>query len=697
MKTISLKWRTVLSVVCALSLLAMTPAPSWADGGVVFTDIASDPATGINYSRIPSTRDARRAFFLGALLPASNSFFFNALRPNSPQKSKGAPGIAVFDYDNDGDQDIFVTNGENAPHSLFSNQLVETGSLTFVNVAAMAGVEAVTQDGNGTCYADIDNDGDQDLYVLGAMSLTSSGDNILFENLGDGTFVDITATAGVAGDGRNSSGCSFGDVNNDGLIDLVVGNTYDNWAHRFPVFFAGPSYPRIDHNDLFINQGGNVFNDESTARGIENVSNMSGPGLRGGAVTWAIALVDYDQDGDLDMINADAQGGAKTQPSEERGWIRVFNNDGTGHFTDVTTSVGTNHEGGWMGLAFADANCDGHLDMFVTNLGDYLVPGARSSVYLGDANGNFSFGGPNEANGFGWGTVAFDYDNDADSDFAYFGGVDLFQFIVSDHFGTYVQNTGTCSGTYAYDLNGPAIDHRLRVDEGVATADLNDDGFFDVLTVSGLNYFPDNRFLSALGGNPPTGSIWDNFAANQFITSSTISPGNQVWANPGLQISQGTLSIEINSADNGNNWIKVQTRGSVDTLDDGSVNRNGIGALVSFTPDGGPTSILPILGGASYASQNSLEVGFGLGAGTQGTLEVLWPGGVRNRLYDVQAGETVQLPEIPCSFDGNWKNQGQYVKCVVHALNDLRGEGVISQAERDRFFHSAKQAFNDTQ
>ncbi len=133
--------------------------------------------------------------------------------------------------------------------------------------------------------------------------------------------------------------------------------------------------------------------------------------------------------------------------------------------------------------------------------------------------------------------------------------------------------------------------------------------------------------------------------------------------------------------------------GSVALTDGGKTNRDGIGAVVFFTPENGATSIMPIQGGSSFASQHALEVNFGLGAAKQGTVEVLWPGGVRNRLYGVSAGERVVLPEIPCSFHGEWSNQAEYEACVGAALADLASAGIISDSDIERYSSSALQAF----
>lgn len=117
-----------------------------------------------------------------------------------------------------------------------------------------------------------------------------------------------------------------------------------------------------------------------------------------------------------------------------------------------------------------------------------------------------------------------------------------------------------------------------------------------------------------------------------------------------------------------------------------TVNRDGIGANVFFTPEGVKTSIRPIFGGSSYASQDALAANFGLGQAASGDVEVVWPGGVRNKLYGLAHGERITFPELPCSYDGEWANQGQYVKCVSQALNAAAQAGLYDPATKDRFW-----------
>ena len=234
-----------------------------------------------------------------------------------PIKPHGAPGVAIFDHDGDGDLDLYVTNGPGAPNSLFSNQLAETGELAFVDLAVAAGVAATDQDSSGVCYGDVDNDGDPDLYVMGR-----SEPNRLFENLGNGTFADVTALSGTAGGSLSATTCSFGDVNGDGLLDLFVGNSFD-MATSIPIFIE--PFALNERNQLFVNTGGNVFVDDSVGSGIAAAQD----------ITWAVALVDVDQDGDTDAVTANDNAGMPfaRDGGVDRGFIRILKNDGGGNFT----------------------------------------------------------------------------------------------------------------------------------------------------------------------------------------------------------------------------------------------------------------------------------------------------------------------------------------------------------------------------
>ena len=150
MRTLSLlisgSMLNILVISCALA----------AEGGVTFEDIARDPDVGLNYTRQPSPE-------LVAALDAFNARGVITVPEevaDAPNKPEGSPAVAVLDFDRDGDLDIYVTNGPGFANSLFSNQLEESGELTFDDLGAAAGVAATDQDSTGVCYGDIDNDGD---------------------------------------------------------------------------------------------------------------------------------------------------------------------------------------------------------------------------------------------------------------------------------------------------------------------------------------------------------------------------------------------------------------------------------------------------------------------------------------------------------------------------------------------------------
>jgi enediyne biosynthesis protein E4 len=686
-----------------------------ADGGVTFTNIAANGGAGINYQRFPSPDRLLEDNNLkgnGGPIPIPTGqtagAFIMTLQPISPQKPRGTPGIALFDYDNDGDIDIFVTNGPGHPHSLYKNLFSETGQLKFVDVAARAHVQGGGEDGSGVCFGDIDNDGFEDLYV------TNVGrPNILFHNNGDGTFTDITATAGVGAGNFHHSGCAMGDFNGDGFLDILVGNTYDDWSNRQPVFTAA-LYPGLEKKQLFIQDtqrddddhsghrdfgfgnGGHGdngrrihFKDVSATSGIQKIA-----GLPGGSFTWDVAAVDIDGDGITDIMWADTNGPPPADPSQDRGYNRIFKNDGHGHFTDVSYQKTVNHFGSWMGLSFGDYNCDGNLDFFATNLGTFITGGVDDSRwFLGNADGTFSDPGIGALNAvpFGWGTATIDYDNDGDQDIFYYGDDDLVNLIAIDNPGTILQNPG-CTANFTADTHALLTDHRLREVNGVAAGDLNNDGWQDIVTVASFQIVPvPSAFFTFVQLGAVFGSPFDGISAVENFLTSHGHP-TFLQAIP-TSLPNGDLAIEINSGGNGNGGVDVKLLGTASLIDGGRSNRDGIGATLRFTPDGGKTVIEPVAGGASHASQSSRIIGFGLGTAPKGTLDVLWPGGTRNRLYDVRKGERITMPEIPCSITASWRNFGQYNSCVAHAMNDLRRARLITIDQEVRLTLSALRAF----
>jgi enediyne biosynthesis protein E4 len=668
--------------------------------GVTFTDIAEGDQAGISYRRIKSPTSA--LFDAIKLRPV---YAFNDM-VESPFRSRGAPGVAVLDYDGDGDLDILVTNGPGRANSLYQNQLAQGGGLTFVDVAGAAGIATVSMDATGVCYGDIDNDGDDDLLILGRME-----PNKLFINKGDGTFEDFSGPSGLGGGFLGHTSCSMGDIDGDGLLDIIVSNTFD-WSRMDAIFLDLFGFNH--ENQLYLNQGGNVFQDVSESSGLRTLENVP---PKSGTISWGVSMVDYDLDGDVDIMHADDQ--AAMLPSflagYDRGFVQIFNNDGSGQFANVTRSAGAAQPMAWMGLSYGDINCDGNMDFFATNIGAYLIPQQGGSVppniassqwFLGNGAGGFAMAGapPPFGSGlgalvatpFGWGTSMADVDNDGDTDIVFSGGMDQGALIYGDNPGVVLLNDD-CTGSFTWDRDATASSaERTQRSEviGMAVGDLDNDGFVDVVYAAS-QYAPPDRFplvpfFRDYSPAPGWGSPFDAVAMH-VPTFTPLGTLEFEWA--GQEPEDGHLFVLKNSG-NANNWVKAKLTGSVGITTGGRSNRSGIGAVVFFTPDGGKRVMSPVLGGSSHQSQNALEQSFGLGTATSGTLEVLWQGGTKNRLYDVGAGERVRFPEIPCDYTAPI-SKGAYTTCVTVSLTKLVRANVINRVERDRLRASALRAYDE--
>ena len=681
-----------------ISLLLTTQA--FADGGIVYTDVS--PGTVLAaFEKVGSTITAEAAALHQQSLNVPITFDDLAFGPMMP---RGLPGIAILDYDRDGDLDMYVTNGPGAANALFQNQLVQTGTMSFIDVAQTAGLAATDQDSFGTCFGDIDNDGDHDLMVLGRNEA-----NRLYENLGNGTF-QLLNSAGVAGNDLSSTSCSMGDIDNDGLLDIVVANGFDQ-ADSLAIMLI--PYDLNHPNQLLRNNGDKTFTDVSESSGI--LINQGYPANAHG-ITWAVGAVDVDSDGDADIVFTDDQAGipAARYGGEDRAYIHVFINDGTGHFNDSALIQNAYSASEWMGVSFGDLNCDGTVDMFASSFGDYAglalgspyFKGASASrSFLGDGNGSFTdTGAPiadgngglttdNAATAFGWGNAIYDADNDGDNDILYHGGLDAAGLsVIADNPGVLLLNQGDCSGQFIQDQLAIQTDHFTRNVRGVAVGDLDGNGFPDIATAANLTTPPQLPLLplSITYGDPLDDSAF--IVPLMTPVNAPDEPPAFVW--DGFENGPGDFKLELNSG-NDNGHVTIDVQGSIGLLDSGMVNRDGIGALVSFTPHRGKTSLQTIVAGSSHSSNHALRKTFGLGSDHKGTLDILWPGGSKNRLYNVRNHEHIVMPEIPCSYDADWPNQRSYRRCVSNALRGLSRQGVISHAMHARLLTSAMRAYRE--
>ena len=249
-----------------------------------------------------------------------------------------------------------------------------------------------------------------------------------------------------------------------------------------------------------------------------------------------------------------------------------------------------------------------------------------------------------------------------------------------------LQNQG-CSAHFERDADAMTTEHNRRVVEGAAAGDLDGNGFVDVVSVSShdIPKSIEQKHYGLDWGSPfDAGAVYTEYLEP--------APGGN-FIPMGRNFPDGRLVIDLNGGGNGNGSVAVRTLGAVGLVKGARVNRSGIGAVVTFTPQGMAPSTKPIMGGASYASQDALETVFGLGVAGGGTVDVLWPGGVRNRLYDVARGEHVLLPEIPCDFAAGGSGEGEYRGCVRAALDDLVAAKVLRRADTRRYLASALRAY----
>jgi hypothetical protein len=502
-------------------------------------------------------------------------------------------GIAFYDYDNDGWLDIFIVNGwrlegfppGNEPTShLFRNN--RDG--TFTDVTAKAGL-AHSGWGQGVCVGDYDNDGWDDIFV------TYYGKNVLYHNNGDGTFTDVSQKAGVAGKGtRWNTGCAFVDYDRDGRLDLFVANYIDMDLATAPVPESGPCLykgvmvacgpPGLQggKNILYHNNGDGTYSDVSEAAGIFRAKGTYGLG---------VLTADLDNDGWPDIYVANDSTASA-----------LYHNKKNGTFEDIAIEAGCalSPDGkpqAGMGIAAADYDLDGNLDLVKTNFA-----GDTPSLYHNLGGGTFedatfSAGLGAHTQFLGWGCGFFDFDNDGSPDI----------LICNGHVYPEVEQLKTEAGypqrklLYRNLHNGRFADVSMQAGPGIsepvaargcAFGDFDNDGNIDVV-VNTVNDYPQLlRCVSTLG----------------------------------------------------NNWIKIRTIGT-------KSNRSGIGArLICVTHSPGETKphqqIDEVRSGGSYISQNDLRVHFGMGKAEKvDVLEVRWPSGHVDTIKDVKANQLIFVKE----------------------------------------------------
>jgi len=435
--------------------------------------------------------------------------------------------------------------------------------------------------GVGCAAADYDNDGFCDLYI------TNYGPDVLYRNNGDGTFVDVTEKAGV-GCNLWATSCAFFDYDNDGYLDLYVVNYIEfdfetnKWYEiRGARTYASPpdQYPGVlffgEPGVLYRNNGDGTFTDVTKKAGL----GFPMPGL-------AVAVGDYDNDGDMDIYVAN-----------DMSQHYLYNNNGDGTFADVSLLAGVGYDehgvpGSGMGTAFGDYDNNGHLDLIVSNAQN------QPAILFGN-EGNGFFSDVTYASGIGektlsyfkWAVEFIDYDNDGFQDVFIANGhlqdnIQLFYPNVTyEQQNQLFRNEGDGTFTEVTHQSGEGMLKR-KSSRGAAFADYDNDGDIDI-----------------------------------FINNS-----NQ------------TAELLRNDGGDNNHWLIIKTVGT-------RSNRDGIGARIKVV-SGSLSQIKEVKSGSSYLSQSDKRVHFGLGKHSKVDLiQIRWPSGLVERIKNVKVDQILTITE----------------------------------------------------
>ena len=493
-------------------------------------------------------------------------------------------GTALFDYDLDGDLDIFIVNGSRIggyhPGTEPRAELYRNDrTWNFSAVAKAAGVDHAGW-GMGVSAADYNADGYPDLY------LANYGPNSLYHNRGDGTFVDVAGQRGVGFAGWSST-AAFGDYDLDGDLDFYLANyidfdpdfrpsdmSYCTW--RGMEVFYGPRGMPGERDLLYRNDGPGTdwsFSEASDEFGIAEHEYYGFAAMAG----------DWDEDGDLDIYIAN-----DSTPN------LLYRNDG-GSFSDVSLISATAYsedgrEQGGMGLAGGDYDGDGVFDLFVTNFSH-----DNNTLYQNNGRGFFTDTSFNSALGkesityLGWGTGFLDYDNDGDDDLFVANG-HVYPAVDSQDLGTSYAQRNQLFENEDFDTFvevSPSLGLGMEVEKssrGTAFGDLDNDGDLDIVVVN----------------------IDD------------------------------TPTILRNDGGNRKNWLMVR-------LIDGGANKNAIGARVRVLC-GKRQQIREVRSGTGYISQDDWRLHFGLGNAVRVDLLVVrWPDGVEERLEGIEGNRLISI------------------------------------------------------
>jgi len=415
---------------------------------------------------------------------------------SGPVVSDGSKSFSCSwgDYDNDGDIDLFVAND-------FGNNLLYTnnGTGTFTLVTTGPVVSDGTRSHGGS-WGDYNNDGNLDLFVVNELPQEN---NLLYTNNGDGTFSLVT-TGDIATDGASSNSASWGDYDIDGDLDLIVSNPYQN-------------------NFFYRNNGDGTFSK------IE-----SGPVVSDNSITAGISWADYDNDGDPDLFAV----AASNQNNS------IYNNSGDGTFTKITTGSIVTSGGVSYGGSWGDYDNDGDLDVFVPNLANQ-----NNFLYQNNGNGTFTSitSGPvvNDGGNSDCSSWA-DYDNDGDLDLFVGNESAGNNFLYSNNgnstFTKVTSGSIVTDGGHSIGVSWADYDNDGDVDLFVANAEDNNENNFLYRNNGNANKWIN---LKLVGTQSNRSAIGTKVRLKATIFGQSVWQMREISANTGGFICQNSLNAEF--------------------------------------------------------------------------------------------------------------------------------------------------------